>query len=65
MTADQSLIDVLTVVIIKKLKLRSPWSLVRATTTRAQSPEIYIPIIGFFVLLIIGLIIKKLFFRKI
>ena len=28
------------------------------------SPEIYIPIIGFFILLIIGFVIKKIYFKE-
>ena len=29
-----------------------------------QSPEIYIPIIGFFIILIIALLIKKYYFKQ-
>ena len=29
-----------------------------------QSPEIYLPIIGFFIILIIAYLIKKLYFKK-
>ena len=28
------------------------------------SPDIYIPIVGFFILLIIGFVIKKLYFKE-
>ena len=33
-------------------------------TTAFQSPEIYLPIIGFFILLIFGFIVKKVFFKS-